>query len=77
MILTRSPPCSLLVRQNEWALFLPKAEIIIIYAVLMISGGILTVVFYIAAKVKNKLTKISFIVNCLYSVAGITVLTLF
>ena len=62
----------LLLRTFDWALESPAAEIMIAcYAMLMIFGGVFTIISYVKAKVQNNLMKVCLIVNSLYVVAGI------
>lgn len=62
----------LILRQNQWALESPTAEIMIsCYAVFMILSGIFTALFYQKYKVTNPLMQICLVVNGLYTVAGI------
>ncbi len=60
------------VREFEWALKSPVAEIMIAcYAAFMIFSGVFTIVSYGREKARNNLMKVCLIVNSLYAVAGI------
>lgn len=62
-------------RTYDWALRSPTAEIMICcYAIVMILGGIFTLVSYQKGNVKNLLMKICLILNNLYAVFGLIVL---
>jgi len=59
------------IRTFDWALKSPAAEIIIAsYAVLMIAGGIFTLLSYVKLKVQNNLMKVSLVVNLFYAFVG-------
>ncbi len=61
-----------LFRRNSWALESPAAEIIVgSYLVLMLLGGIFTLLWYIKGRVKNKMMQISLAVNMIYAVAAV------
>ena len=63
------------VRQFEWALKSPVAEIMIAcYAAFMIFRGVFTIDSYGREKARNNLMKVCLIVNSLYAVAGIAFL---
>lgn len=67
----------LLLRNNNWALESPAAEIIIgSYAVFMIFSGIFTVFLYMKMQVRNNWVRICMVINCLYAVAGICALVM-
>lgn len=59
-------------RTFDWALQLPVAEIMIYcYAAFMIISGVLTIISYVKAKVKNNLMKVCLVVNSVYAVFGV------
>lgn len=59
-------------RENDWALESPVAEIMIsCYAAFMIFSGIFTIVSYVKAHVQNNLMKVCLVVNSLYAVVGV------
>ena len=58
------------IRQHDWALESPTAEISC-YAVFMIFSGIFTLIAYNKAGVKNALMKICLVINMMYTVAGV------
>ena len=63
------------VREFEWALESPVAEIMIAcYAAFMIFSGVFTIVSYGREKARNNLMKVCLLVNSLYAVAGIAFL---
>lgn len=67
----------LILRENEWALQSPTAEIMIsCYGVFMVFSGVFTIVSYVKARVQNSLMKICLIVNSLYAAVGIGVLVM-
>ena len=57
------------IRAFDWALKSPEI-IIASYAVLMIAGGIFTLLSYVKMKVQNNLMKVSLVVNLLYAFVG-------
>ncbi len=60
------------IRQHDWALESPTAEIMVsCYAVFMIFSGIFTLIAYNKAGVKNALMKICLVINMMYTVAGV------
>lgn len=62
-------------RSFDWALESPVAEIMISsYAVLMVLGGVFTILSYVKAGVQNNLMKVCLVVNSLYAVGGIVAL---
>lgn len=67
----------LLLRTFDWALESPVAEIMIsCYAAFMIFSGIFTTVCYVKAKLQHNLMKVCLVINGLYMVGGIAVLTM-
>ena len=65
----------LLLRQHEWALQSPAAEITIGgYAVFMIFSGVFTFAAYMKGDVKTPLMKICLVINEIYAVAGVMAL---
>ncbi len=67
----------LILRENEWALQSPTAEIMIsCYGAFMVFSGVFTIVSYIKARVQNSLMKICLIVNSLYAAVGIGALVM-
>lgn len=67
----------LLLRQHEWALKSPAAEITIgCYAIFMIFAGVFTFVVYMKGKVQNLLMKICLVINEIYAVAGVLALVM-
>lgn len=64
----------LILRQNEWALESPAAEIMIsCYAVFMIFSGVFTITSYCRGNVKNTLMKICLVINIVYAVGGVAI----
>lgn len=64
----------LIIRQNEWALKSPAAEITIgCYIAFMILSGIFSIVCYTKGNIKNKLMQISMVINCIYAFAGLII----
>ena len=62
----------LILRQYEWALQSPAAEIMIgSYAVFMIFSVAFTFAVYMKGKVQNNLMKICLVVNEIYAVFGV------
>lgn len=62
-------------RSFDWALESPVAEIMISsYAVLMVLGGVFTILSYVKAGVQNNLMKVCLVVNSLYAAGGIVAL---
>lgn len=62
-------------RSFDWALESPVAEIMISsYAVLMVLGGVFTILSYVKAGVQNNLMKVCLVVNSLYAAGGIAAL---
>lgn len=67
----------LLLRNFDWALESPVAEIMISgYAVFMIFSGIFTGISYIKEKAQNNLMKVCLIVNGIYTVGGAVALVM-
>ena len=67
----------LILRENEWALQSPTAEIMILcYSAFMVFSGVFTIVSYAKARVQNSLMKICLIVNSLYAAVGIGALVM-
>ena len=67
----------LILRQYQWALESPAAEIIIgSYAVFMIVSGIFTFAAYMKGKVQNNLMKICLVINEIYAVVGVMALVM-
>lgn len=67
----------LLLRTFDGALESPVAEIMIsCYAAFMIFSGIFTIACYVKAKLQNNLMKMCLVINGLYMVGGIAVLTM-
>lgn len=65
----------LYLRQFEWALESPAAEIMIaVYAVFMIFSGVFTIWAYMKQKAQKGLMKLCVMVNSLYGAGGIAVL---
>lgn len=61
-------------RQFEWALKSPTAEIMIsCYAAFMIFSGVFTILSYVKGRVQNTFMKICLVANCLYAILGIIV----
>lgn len=59
-------------RTFDWALESPVAEIMISsYAVMMVLGGVFTILSYVKAGVQNNLMKVCLVVNSLYAAGGI------
>lgn len=62
----------LILRQFEWALQSPAAEIMIgSYAVFMIFSGVFTFVVYMNGKARSNLMKICLVINEIYAVFGV------
>lgn len=60
------------IRENEWALKSPTAEIMIAsYAVFMILCGVFAIFLYKKENIKNTVMKISLTANCLYMTGGV------
>ena len=56
----------------DWALESPTAEIMIsCYAGFMIFGGLLTILSYVKARVRNNLMKVCLVIHGLYLTGGI------
>lgn len=67
----------LILRQYQWALEPPAAEIIIgSYAAFMIASGIFTFASYMKGKVQNNLMKICLVINEIYAVVGVMALVM-
>lgn len=67
----------LVLRENQWALQSPMAEILIsCYAGFMIFSGIFTINSYVKKGVQNNLMKICLIINGMYAVAGAAVIVM-
>lgn len=62
-------------RENDWALQSPVAEITIIsYALFMIASGVFSILAYKKGNVKNNIMKITMMVNTIYAVAAVALL---
>lgn len=60
------------IRENEWALKSPTAEIMIAsYAVFMILCGVFAIFLYKKENIKNTVMKISLTANCIYMTGGV------
>lgn len=60
-------------RENEWALKSPVAEIMIAcYAIFMILCGVFAIFLYKKENVKNIVMKISLTLNTIYLIGGVT-----
>ena len=61
----------------DWALESPTAEIMIsCYAGFMIFGGLLTILSYVKARVRNNLMKVCLVIHGLYLAGGISVVAM-
>ena len=66
-----------ILRQNEWALKSPGAEIsIACYAVFMIFSGVFTILSYTKGEVKNTIMKLCVVINGVYALGGLIALGL-
>ena len=64
-------------RTFDWALESPTAEIMIsCYAGFMIFGGLLTILSYVKARVRNNLMKVCLVIHGLYLAGGIVVIAM-
>ncbi|MBS6628688.1 MAG: hypothetical protein KH282_06380 [Clostridiales bacterium] len=62
-------------RQNDWALESPTAEIMIVsYAVFMIASGIFSILAYKKGNVQNNVMKVTMMINSIYAVAAVALL---